>query len=158
MGIVVRRAERADAETLMALIAALADYEKLDPPTREAQTRLVHDGWPDEGAPRYTSWLVEQSASEDGAPTAIGYAITFLTYSSFLARPTLYIEDIFILPDNRRSGAGTALFEAIVEEARRCGCGRVEWVVLDWNTSAQDFYRKLGAKHLTDWQYYRLAL
>jgi GNAT superfamily N-acetyltransferase len=153
----IRRAERCDASTLMTLIEALAAYEKLDPPTAEAQARLIEDGWPEQGTPRFSSWLAED-CGEAGVVSAIGYAITFFTYSSFLARPTLYIEDIFVLPEHRRDGAGTALFHALTEEARRTGCGRVEWVVLDWNTSAQDFYRKLGAAHLTDWQYYRLSL
>ena len=154
----VRKAERRDAETLLALICALADYEKLDPPTAEAQARLVGDGWPDHEPARFQSWLVEEIDPTGVGALAIGYAITFFTYSSFLARPTLYIEDIFVLPDRRRDGAGTALFQTLEEEARGHGCGRMEWVVLDWNTTAQQFYRRLGAAHLTDWQYYRLPL
>lgn len=89
---------------------------------------------------------------------AVGYAITFYTYSSFLARPTLYIEDIFVLPDFRRQAVGSALMEQLIQEAKSTGCGRIEWVVLDWNTGAQTFYQRLGASHLTDWQYYRLLL
>lgn len=155
MGIRVRRAERADGDVLLSLVRALADYEKLDPPTEAAQGRLLEDGWPAAGgAPRFTAWLAE----DEEAGTAAGYAITLYTYSSFLARPTLYIEDIFILPDHRRSGAGTALFLAIKEAAEQNGCGRIEWVVLDWNVTAQQFYRTLGAQHLADWHYYRLPL
>jgi GNAT superfamily N-acetyltransferase len=154
----VRKAERSDAPTLVKLVEALADYEKLDPPTEDAQTRLIKDGWPDSGPARFSAWLAETDDAANGRPTAIGYAVTFFTYSSFLARPTLYIEDIFILPDQRRSGAGTALFEALKSEAEQTGCGRMEWVVLDWNTTAQQFYQKLGAQHLEDWQYYRLSL
>jgi GNAT superfamily N-acetyltransferase len=156
MAIAIRRAERQDAERLIALVNALADYEKLDRPTADACERLVRDGWPERGEPKFAAWLAEDAALVGSA--AIGYAITFFTYSSFQARPTLYIEDIFVLPEHRRGGAGTALFGALVEEARRSGCARIEWVVLDWNTSAQQFYRKLGANHLADWQYYRLDL
>lgn len=157
MPVQIRKAERTDAETLLALIGALADYEHLSPPSPDACERLIRDGWPDTGEPRFTSWLAEiENAS--GQTEAVGYAISFFTYSSFLALPTLYIEDIFILPDQRRMAAGSALFQRLVEEARARGCGRVEWVVLDWNTSAQQFYQKHGAKHLTDWQCYRLPL
>ena len=158
MGIRVRRAERGDVETLLGLVAALADYEKLDPPSEAARGRLAAHGWPDVGQPRFHAWLAEESGPGPGDYTPVGYAITFFTYSSFLARPTLYIEDIFVLPDRRRGGAGTALFQALTQAAREEGCGRVEWVVLDWNTMAQNFYRKLGAAHLADWQYYRLTL
>jgi len=154
----VKKAERSDAPALLELVKALADYEKLAPPTDEAQARLIQDGWPESGPARFCAWLAEADDPANGGHTAVGYAITFFTYSSFLARPTLYIEDIFILPDQRRSGAGTALFQALKSEAEQTGCGRMEWVVLDWNTSAQQFYQKLGAAHLADWQYYRMAL
>ena len=154
----VRKAERLDFDALITLIKALADYEKLDPPTEAAQKRLIRDGWPEHGPARFTAWLAEAHDPATEAATAVGYAITFFTYSSFLARPTLYIEDIFILPDRRRDGAGSAIFQALTAEAKSEGCGRMEWVVLDWNTMAQNFYRKLGAKHMADWHCYRLAL
>lgn len=157
MEIRIRRADREDAGALLTLVRALADYERLDPPTPAAQERLIADGWPGSGPPRFTAWLAE-TTEPDGRAGAVGYAITFYTYSSFLALPTLYIEDIFILPEHRRFGAGSALFKTLEEEARRAGCGRVEWVVLDWNRTAQEFYRKLGGRHLDDWQYYRLDL
>ena len=158
MTIEVRKAEKSDAPKLLALVNALAEYEKLDPPTEEAQSRLIADGWPEAGPPRFEAWLAESSTSDASQATPIGYAITFYTYSSFLARPTLYIEDIFVLPNSRRRGAGTALFNSLTSEAERKGCGRIEWVVLDWNTLAQEFYQKRGASHLQDWQYYRLTL
>src|SRR5262249_32286209 len=81
--------------------------------------------------------------------------ITFETYSSFLALPTLYIEDIFVLPDFRRYGVGSALMQHLIQAAKESSCGRMEWVVLDWNTGAQQFYQRFGAQHLTDWQHYR---
>jgi GNAT superfamily N-acetyltransferase len=154
----VRKAQPSDASTLLNLVRALADYEKLDPPTEEAQVRLVRDAWPESGDARFSAWLAEMHDPATGEHTAVGYAITFYTYSSFLARPTLYIEDIFVLPDQRRVGAGAALFEALKSEAERTGCGRMEWVVLDWNTIAQNFYQKLGARHLEDWQCYRMII
>ena len=154
---VVRRAGREDAETLLGLIQALADYEQLPGPEPAARERLVAHGWPTDGEPRrFSAWIAELTGAH--GPHAVGYAITFETYSTFLARPTLYIEDLFVLPDRRRAGVGNALFARLVEEARERGCGRIEWVVLDWNTSAQQFYQRLGARHLTEWQTYRLQM
>ena len=158
MTIRVRRAARTDFDALITLVRALAEYEQLAPPTEGAQERLIRDGWPEDGPARFTAWLAEEHDPAACAMKAVGYAITFFTYSSFLARPTLYIEDLFILPRCRRVGAGSAIFRTLSAEAKHAGCGRIEWVVLDWNTIAQQFYRKLGAKHMDDWQCYRLTL
>ncbi len=87
---------------------------------------------------------------------AAGYAFVFETYSSFLALPTLYLEDLFVLPAFRGKKLGYALFTAMVAEAYRRGCGRMEWSVLDWNRLAIDFYETLGAKELKEWRVYRL--
>jgi GNAT superfamily N-acetyltransferase len=86
----------------------------------------------------------------------VGYAFVFETYSTFLALPTLYLEDLFVLPEYRGRKAGYALFRHCAEEALRRGCGRFEWAVLDWNRPAIEFYERLGAKHLHDWLIYRL--
>jgi GNAT superfamily N-acetyltransferase len=80
----------------------------------------------------------------------------FFTYSSFQARPTLYLEDIFVLPDQRGAGAGIALFRAVAAEAVRQGCGRMEWQVLAWNEPSIKFYERLGARHLDGWLPFRL--
>jgi GNAT superfamily N-acetyltransferase len=147
-GVTVRRATRDDAETLLALIQALADYEELEGPSEEAQARLVEDGFGER--PRFEVYLIEA----DG--TAIGYAITFETYSTFLAKPTLYLEDLFILPDSRRRGAGQALFRHLAQIAVERGYGRIEWTVLDWNETAIRFYNRIGGQHLKEWLHYRL--
>lgn len=86
----------------------------------------------------------------------VGYALYFYSYSSFLARPTLYIEDIFVLEKFRHSGIGLALLKKCAELAARRGCGRMEWSVLTWNKGAIDFYEKLGARRLEEWQTFRL--
>jgi GNAT superfamily N-acetyltransferase len=157
VAVTVRRAERRDLPTLLRLIEALAEFEKLDPPDEAARARLQRDGWPESGEkPRFQAWLAEAETEPSEGTHAVGYAITFETYSTFLARPTLYIEDIFVLPSHRRQAVGSALMERLVAEAKRTDCGRMEWVVLDWNTGAQEFYRRWGAGHLTDWQVYRL--
>jgi GNAT superfamily N-acetyltransferase len=145
----IRAATRGDLPEFLDLVDALADYERLDRPTPEARERLTRDGFGTR--PLFQAYLAEL----DGRP--VGYAITFFTYSSFLARPTLYLEDLFVLPDARRLGVGRALFTHLAREAVQRGCGRVEWVVLDWNRPAIDFYERLGARRLTEWYTYRLT-
>jgi len=107
--------------------------------------------------PRFEVYLAEVDAEQAGAPVAVGYAFVFEMYSSFLALPTLYLEDIFVLPEYRGLGAGISLFKFVVAEADRRECGRVDFMALDWNKNARDFYHRLGAQHLTEWCYYRLS-
>lgn len=145
----VRRAQQHDADTILRLVDALADYEHLQRPDPEARKRLVHDLFSDH--PRLECYLCEV----DGR--AAGYAFIFETYSSFLALPTLYLEDLFVLPEQRKKKAGYALFTAMVAEAHERGCGRMEWAVLDWNHLAKDFYERMGARHMKEWELYRLV-
>lgn len=147
--IAVRPAVPTDSEAILMLIDALAEYEKLDPPTAEAKNRLLRDAFSPQ--PRFNIFLAEIA---DGTPA--GYAFVLETYSTFLALPTLYLEDLFVLPEFRGSGAGKALFAKVTAEAKSRGCGRVEFVVLDWNQLARDFYHRKGARHLEDWCFYRL--
>lgn len=148
--ITVRAALPPDAPVLLLLIDALADYEKLPRPEEAAKVRLIHDAW-EHSPPRFLPYL---ALSNDDP---IGYAIAFETYSSFLARPTLYIEDIFVRPDARRLGAGDALLRFLAREAVRRGCERMEWVCLNWNTLASDFYERRGAVHMDEWRTYRVT-
>jgi GNAT superfamily N-acetyltransferase len=130
-------------------VQALADYESLEPPDPGAQERLARDALVD--PPRFRTLLAELNGR------AVAYAITFDTYSTFLALPTLYLEDLFVLPDAWGHGVGGALFRACADEARRRGCGRMEWQVLAWNDLAIGFYEHLGALPLhADWRGYRL--
>jgi GNAT superfamily N-acetyltransferase len=146
---VVRAATSADAATILKLVHGLAEYEKLDPPDEQAQQRLIRDMFIT--PPRIQAFLAEIG------DVAVGYAFVFETYSSFLALPTLYLEDLFVLPEYRSQKAGYALFTHVVAEAHRRGCGRMEWSVLTWNRLAIDFYVRLGARHLSDWAVYRLT-
>jgi GNAT superfamily N-acetyltransferase len=147
---VIRKAVVSDEPAILALVDALADYEKLDRPSPEARARHIRDRFGPK--PKIDCFL----AFMDGYP--VGYAILLETYSSFLALPTLYLEDLFILDEYRKRGAGRALFLSALEEAKRRGCGRMEWTVLDWNQLAIDFYQKIGGKHMADWQLYRITL
>jgi GNAT superfamily N-acetyltransferase len=131
-----------------ALIEKLAEYERLDPPDDEAKARLKNDGLSDN--PRYEAYLGRVGGE------AVSYAVFFQTYSSFLAMPTLYLEDIFVLEEFRRAGLGQRMFEFCVKKAGEKGCGRMEWCVLDWNQPAIDFYEKNKANRL-NWIFYRLT-
>jgi GNAT superfamily N-acetyltransferase len=144
----VRIAGPGDEAAFLALVDALADYEKLDRPAADARQRLIRDGFGTE--PLFTPFVAELAGQ------TVGYAIIFFTYSSFLARPTLYLEDVFVLPEARGAGVGKAIFRRLAEEAVRRDCGRMEWVVLNWNQLAIDFYDHLGARPLDEWRGYRL--
>jgi GNAT superfamily N-acetyltransferase len=148
--VTVRPATPADGDTWLALVNALADYEKLARPTADAKQRLLNDAFGPEPH-RIHVYIAEAEGR------AVAYAITCETYSSFLALPTLYLEDIFVLPEARRHGVGRTMFRYLAGEALRRGCGRMEWVVLDWNQLAIDFYDKLGARHMKEWYTYRLT-
>lgn len=146
----IRQAQKEDVETVLSLIDALADYESLSRPDAAARERLAGHGFGPK--PKFEVYLAEL----DGK--AIGYTITFETYSSFLARPTFYLEDLFVLPEYRKLKAGLALFKNCVRLARQRECGRMEWQVLDWNENAIRFYERLGAKRLKEWLPYRLDM
>ena len=130
------------------LVEKLAKYEKLDPPDKEAKIRLRKDGL--SKAPRYNAYLAKINEKY------VGYIIYFMSYSSFLALQTLYLEDIFVLKEFRRRGVGRKLFEFCILKSKEKQCGRIEWHVLDWNKPGIDFYTKYRAKHLSSWLFFRL--
>ena len=130
------------------LVAALAEYERLAPPDAGARRRLEEDGLSD--PPRYEAYLARIGDH------AVGYVTFFFTYSTFLARPTLYLEDIFVRPEYRRMGIGRHLFEFCRTRAWESGCGRFEWQVLEWNDPAMRFYEALGAGRI-GWSVYRIV-
>lgn len=148
--LVIRKGRKSDGAAVLQLIDALADYEKLKRPTPAARRRLLADAFGNH--PRFDLFLAFSGS------LAVGYAMILETYSSFLALPTLYLEDLFVLPAYRRLGVGRRLFERCIGEAKRRGCGRMDWVVLDWNIRARRFYRTLRAKQLRHWLLYRLDL
>lgn len=147
----LRRAGRADAEAVIGLIVALAEFENLPPPDAGARARLVEHGFGDD--PRFEVVLAEVA----GAPAPVGYALLLQTYSTFLAQPSLYLEDVFVLPEYRKRGIGTALLRHGVRLAFERGCGRMEWTCLDWNTNAQAMYEHMGARRMREWYLYRMT-
>jgi GNAT superfamily N-acetyltransferase len=144
----VRPVTAADGEKLLALIDGLADYEKLVPPDDAGRERFLVDLA--EGK-RFDGFIAEV----DGEPA--GYTIFFEIYSTFGVRPKLYMEDLFVRPEFRSSGAGFALIRAISEVAVTRGCSGIEWECLDWNRLAIDFYERIGGTHETQWLRYKLS-
>ncbi|MBC8043709.1 MAG: GNAT family N-acetyltransferase, partial [Rhizobacter sp.] len=126
-----------------ALIAALADFEKLPPPDDEAAARLKDHAFAER--PKFEA-LLAFAGSEP-----VGYAIFFETYSSFLAKPTLYLEDVFVIEPFRGRKVASQIFRHLTALAAERQCGRMEWQVLEWNTPAIKFYQKLGAVHQAAW-------
>jgi GNAT superfamily N-acetyltransferase len=145
----IRKAEACDADLVIAFIHALAAYEKLAGPTPEGEERIRRYGWGP--SPCFEVLL----AFGDGRPA--GFALYFYQFSTFAARPTLYLEDLFVYTELRGHGYGKALLVALAREATARDCGRMDWMVLDWNTPAIDFYRRLGAEVLPQWELCRLS-
>jgi GNAT superfamily N-acetyltransferase len=133
---------------LLQLITGLAEYEHLDPPDEAARDRLFADAFSD--PPGYEAYL----AMADGIPA--GYVTFYLTYSTFLARPSLYLEDIYVRVEFRHRGIGRELFRFCRDIARERGCGRMDWQVLTWNDPAIRFYEQAGGKRL-EWYSYRIG-
>ena len=145
----IRAGTARDVPTILALIRGLAEYERLAHQMEATPARVRAHGF---GARRYFQTLI---CRRGGRP--VGFALYFFTYSTFLARPSLYLEDLFVLPEERGTGAGKALLRALARIAVRRGCGRMEWAVLDWNRPAIRFYRRLGAQLRRQWILTRLT-
>lgn len=145
----LRAATPADVPLILQLIRALAEYERA-PDAVVATEELLREHL--FGAAPAAHVLL---ASADGEP--VGFALYFFNFSTWLGRPGLYLEDLFVLPEHRRSGHGRALLQRLGQIAHERGCGRMEWAVLDWNEPAIEFYRTLGASPLGDWTIFRLT-
>jgi GNAT superfamily N-acetyltransferase len=145
----IRAATPADVPLIFALIGELAEYEKLshEVVATEQQIRATLFG------DRAVAEVV--IASLDGTP--VGFALFFPNYSTFLGRPGLYLEDLFVRPEARGFGVGRELLEHLARLAVERGWGRLEWRVLDWNEPSIAFYRKLGAEPLEDWTVFRVT-
>jgi GNAT superfamily N-acetyltransferase len=145
----IRPADENDVPLIHALIRELADYERLSHEVTATEELLKRSLF---GSRPVAEVLI--ATVED---TPAGFALFFQNFSTFVARPGLYLEDLFVRPAYRGKGIGRKLLARLAMIARERQCGRVEWAVLDWNESAIGFYRTLGAKPMTDWRIYRLT-
>ena len=144
----IRSATRADVPVILAFIEQLADYERLRHEVQATEAALLDTLF---GAHPAAEVLI---AAVDGRD--VGFALFFQTYSTFLARPGIHLEDLFVVPEARGAGVGRALLTQLASVAEARNCGRLEWAVLTWNEPAIGFYRQLGAIPLDEWQTYRL--
>ncbi|BAY24971.1 putative N-acetyltransferase [Calothrix sp. NIES-2100] len=147
--LILRFAEPTDCSVLFDLIQQLAEYEKLSHAVTGNIIALKEHLF---GSPRY----VEAILAEYGGQS-VGFALFFHNYSTFLTKPGIYLEDLFVLPAYRRQGIGKALLSKLAQIAVERNCGRLEWSVLDWNESAQEFYRSMGASILDEWRICRVT-
>ena len=146
----IRPAVAADVPLILTLVRGLAAYEKLLHEVEATEEKLSVTLF----GPRPAAECL-LAFTPAGAPA--GCAIFLTNYSTFLARPGLYLEDLFVLPEFRGQGIGKALLLHLARLANQRGCGRMEWTVLDWNQPAIDFYESLGAERKTDWTICRLS-
>jgi GNAT superfamily N-acetyltransferase len=147
----IKRPTRKDSKGIIDLLVSLANFEHLDPPDEASRKRIIRDLF------SKRKLLNSFVAADRMSGKLVGCALYFYTYSSFLARKTLYLEDIFVLESHRGKGIGRDLFARCVNEAKKNDCGRMEWAVLTWNKNAIEFYEKLGAKRMDEWYTYRLT-
>lgn len=149
MTLEIRSGELRDVPLIAELIRGLARFEKLEHQVTMTEEKLTESLF---GERPYAETLI---AEDGGEP--VGFALFFHNYSTFLAQPGIYLEDLFVIPERRGAGFGRALLERLAQIAVDRGCGRLEWAVLDWNGDAIRFYERLGAKPNADWTVYRLT-
>jgi GNAT superfamily N-acetyltransferase len=145
----IRDAGGGDIPLILELIRELAEYEKAPEQAVATAEDLRRDGFA--GSPKFRVLIAEW----EGSPA--GFALFFYHYSTWVGRPTLFLEDLFVRPVFRGRGIGKALLRRLAKMAVDEGCGRFEWQVLDWNTPALEFYEALGAKRLKEWLTLRLS-
>jgi GNAT superfamily N-acetyltransferase len=173
----LRRAEPRDVPQIVGLITELAEFERLahllevtperlhphlfgsDPVARCLVAELGAEPGAEPGAERAAGLAADRGAAgqEAGPGRLAGFALYFRNFSTFLSRPGLYLEDLYVQPAWRGAGIGKALLLALAAEAQAAGCGRFEWSVLDWNQNAIRFYEKMGAELLPDWRICRVT-
>ena len=150
---VIRPAEERDTATIFRLVRALAEYERLLPAVIATERDFREALFPSAPDVRPTAEALLAFAGE----TAVGFALYFTTFSTFLGRPGIYLDDIFVEPEYRGQGFGSALLKRIARIAVERRCGRVEWSVLTWNQPSIDFYLRMGAVAMDEWQTFRLT-
>jgi GNAT superfamily N-acetyltransferase len=138
-----------DLPAILTFIRGLADYEKLLHLVTATEDELRKTLF---GSHRYAEVLIARIDN-----LSVGFALFFHNYSTFLAKPGIYLEDLFVLPEHRNKGVGKALLIKLAQIARERNCGRLEWSVLDWNQPAIDFYQRIGAELLPNWRLCRMT-
>jgi GNAT superfamily N-acetyltransferase len=149
MATTIRPAVPSDAAQILLFVRALAAYEREPDAVRATEADLLRDGF---GPNPFYFCLI---AEDDGVPA--GFALYFFNYSTWMGRPGLYLEDIFVLPESRGRGIGKALLQKVAAIAVEKNCLRLQWEVLDWNTPAIEFYRAMGAEFLDEWRNVRVS-
>jgi len=145
----IRPATPADVSVILDFIQQLADYEKLRDACQATEEALAATLF---GPRPYAEALIAEDATGP-----VGFALFFHNYSTFLAKPGIYLEDLFVIPTARGAGHGKALLQALAKLAVERGCGRLDWSVLDWNAPSIAFYRSLGAEPQEEWTIFRLT-
>ena len=148
-GLVVREAVREDVPLVLSFIQELAEYEHLSHEVVASEEQLEDALF---GAPTVAEVIIAEIADEP-----VGFALYFHNFSTFLARRGIYLEDLYVRPAARRKGVGMALLVHLARLTKVRHCGRLEWTVLDWNQSAINFYRNIGAVGRDEWTVYRLS-
>ena len=144
----IRKAGPKDVPLILEFIKGIARYEKMENEVIATEAKL-HE------------WLFEKQvaqvvfAEEEGV--AVGFALFFHNFSTFVGKAGIYLEDLYVMPEHRGKGYGKALFLHLAKTALELGCGRMEWVCLNWNTPSIEFYKSMGAISLDEWKTYRLT-
>ena len=149
--ITVRPAAPADVPAILGFIRELAEYEKLSHAVVATEGALRRHLFGEGGRPAAECLIGEIGSAPQG------FALYFTSFSTFLARPGIYLEDLYVRPAARGRGLGKALFTRLAALAVERGCGRLEWSVLDWNEPAIGFYRRMGAEPMSEWTVFRLS-
>jgi GNAT superfamily N-acetyltransferase len=147
--LVIRTAEKKDIKLILNFIRELAEYEKLSHEVKADEEILRNNLF---GERAYAEVLISEY---DGQPA--GYALLFHNFSTFVGKPGIYLEDLYVRPSLRGKGIGKQLLLSLVKLAKERDCGRVEWAVLNWNAPSIEFYKSLGASMMDEWQIFRLT-
>jgi GNAT superfamily N-acetyltransferase len=145
----IQPASEADVPLMLHMFKALAEYERMSDELVATEPMIRESFF---GPTPHAYAAIARVRGE-----AVGYAVWFFTYSTFLAKPGLYLEDVFVLPSWRGKGIGLALLRHLARIAVERGCGRFEWSVLNWNETAIRFYRSIGARPMDEWTVYRMT-
>ncbi|HMN47888.1 MAG TPA: GNAT family N-acetyltransferase [Ignavibacteriaceae bacterium] len=147
--LIIRKAEESDSQKIIGLIKELAEYEKLLHLVKTSEDDIRNALF---GKDKFVEVLIAEFDGE-----LAGQALFFKNFSTFLGKPGIYLEDLYVKPEFRGKGIGKALLQKLISIAKERNYGRVEWCVLDWNKPAIDFYKSIGAVELEEWKFFRLT-